>query len=178
MIFLCFIPLNDTFIKAEYQMTVFISYRHTDRDKALAINEKLKRENIPTYLDVLDPESQTTDDITSIITRNIVRCTHLIAVISSATTLSWWVPFEIGEATITERRIASYKTGYGELPEYLKKWPQMTSDAHLDLFIKTYNGDRTIAMEGLINQRYSKETNKNNAENFHSDLRNKIMRGY
>ena len=45
-------------------MPVFISYRHTDRAHAMAINSRLIQANIKTYLDVLDPESQTTDDIT------------------------------------------------------------------------------------------------------------------
>jgi hypothetical protein len=45
-------------------MPVFISYRHSDRSHAIAISTRLKQANIKTYLDVLDPESQTTDDIT------------------------------------------------------------------------------------------------------------------
>lgn len=159
-------------------MTVFISYRHTDRDKALYINERLRRENITTYLDVLDIESQTTDDITMTITNNITKCTHLIAIISHTTSQSWWVPFEIGEATISSRRIASYKTGYNELPDYLKKWPQMTTDEHLSLFIKAYKNEKQIATEGLINNRYSKSSNNLHADNFHRELKNKIIRGY
>lgn len=57
-------------------MPVFISYRHTDRVQAMAINARLKLANIKTYLDVLDTESQQTDDITAVITRNITECTH------------------------------------------------------------------------------------------------------
>jgi hypothetical protein len=38
-------------------MPVFISYRHTDRVQAMAINARLKQANIKTYLDVLDAES-------------------------------------------------------------------------------------------------------------------------
>ncbi|PTT60867.1 molecular chaperone Tir, partial [Pseudomonas sp. HMWF007] len=86
-------------------MPVFISYRHTDRDQAIEINSRLKKANINTYLDVLDAESQSTEDITAVITRNITQCTHLLAVVSERTALSWWVPFEIGEATISNRRI-------------------------------------------------------------------------
>jgi MTH538 TIR-like domain (DUF1863). len=90
-------------------MPVFISYRHSDRPHAIAINTRLIQANIKTYFDVLDPESQTTDDITGVITRNITACTHLLAVISENTAQSWWVPFEIGEATISNRRICSYQ---------------------------------------------------------------------
>jgi hypothetical protein len=63
-------------------MPVFISYRHMDRPHAMNINSRLMQANIRTYLDVLDPESQTTDDITGVITRNITECTHLLAVVS------------------------------------------------------------------------------------------------
>ena len=107
-------------------MPVFISYRHMDRAHAININTRLIQANIKTYLDVLDAESQTTDDITGVITRNISECTHLLAVVSEKTALSWWVPFEIGEATITNRRICSFKTGPTELPLYLDKWPKLT----------------------------------------------------
>lgn len=62
-------------------MPVFISYRHTDRSHAIAISTRLIRANIKTYFDVLDPESQTTDDITGVITRNITECTHLLAIV-------------------------------------------------------------------------------------------------
>lgn len=102
-------------------MPVFISYRHTDRVQAMAINARLKQANIKTYLDVLDAESQTTDDITGVITRNITDCTHLLAVVSEKTAQSWWVPFEIGEATISNRRICSYQIGPSALPLYLDK---------------------------------------------------------
>lgn len=74
----------------------------------------------------MDVESQPTDDITSVITRRIAESTHLIAVVSGKTAQSWWVPFEIGEATNSNRRVCSYKTSVSELPEYLDKWPQMT----------------------------------------------------
>ncbi len=69
-------------------MPVFISYRHMDRAYAVNINTRLMQANIKTYLDVLDAESQTTDDITGVITRNISECTHLLAVVSEKTALS------------------------------------------------------------------------------------------
>lgn len=159
-------------------MTVFISYRHTDREKAITINNKLRNSGISTYLDVLDSESQTTDDITGVITVNISRCSHLIAVISPSTSQSWWVPFEIGEATISGRRIASFNSGYGSLPEYLKKWPQMTNDDHINLFIKAYLEEGSSIRSGVLNEGYSKQTNRTYANDFHSNLKNKILRGY
>ncbi|WP_192559515.1 toll/interleukin-1 receptor domain-containing protein [Pseudomonas allokribbensis] len=163
-------------------MPVFISYRHTDRDQAIEINSRLKKANINTYLDVLDAESQSTEDITAVITRNITQCTHLLAVVSERTALSWWVPFEIGEATISNRRICSFKTGGTELPEYLEKWPKMTKATDIDLFIESYKSEliseRSISLESIVGSESLHKINKSNADKFHSELKTKIRRGY
>jgi hypothetical protein len=160
-------------------MPVFISYRHSDRDQAMAINNHLKSNGIETYLDVLDEESKSTDDITSVITKNIMRCTHLIAVVSESTAQSWWVPFEIGEATISYRRIASYRTGYSALPEYLSKWPQMVNVNHLDMFIQSYRTEGAQSRLGMesYGDAIKRKFTSSDAENFHRSLKSKI-RGY
>ncbi|MBP5957540.1 toll/interleukin-1 receptor domain-containing protein [Pseudomonas anatoliensis] len=161
-------------------MPVFISYRHMDRAHAMAINSRLIRANIKTYLDVLDPESQTTDDITGVITRNITECTHLLAVVSEKTALSWWVPFEIGEATISNRRICSFRTGPAELPLYLDKWPKLSTESDLDFFIDAYREEvsnkRSMSLESMSES--VKGTYKRNADMFHEQLKNRIRRGF
>lgn len=161
-------------------MPVFISYRHMDRPQAMAINSQLMQANIKTYLDVLDPESQTTDDITEVITRNITECTHLLAVVSEKTALSWWVPFEIGEATISNRRICSFKTGPTELPLYLDRWPKLSTNSDLDFFIDAYREEvsnkRSMTLDSS-NESFS-GTYKRNAEIFHEQLKNRIRRGF
>ncbi|RON70641.1 toll/interleukin-1 receptor domain-containing protein [Pseudomonas fluorescens] len=161
-------------------MPVFISYRHMDRAHAMAINSRLMQANIKTYLDVLDPESQTTDDITGVITRNITECTHLLAVVSEKTALSWWVPFEIGEATISNRRICSFKTGPAELPLYLDKWPKLSTDSDLNFFIDAYREEvsskRSMSLESMSES--VKGTYKRNADMFHEQLKNRIRRGF
>ena len=161
-------------------MPVFISYRHSDRPHAIAINSRLKQANIKTYLDVLDPESQTTDDITGVITRNITECTHLLAVVSERTAHSWWVPFEIGEATISNRRICSFKTGPAELPLYLDKWPKLSTDKDLEFFIDAYREEvatkRSMTLDSINESLCG--TSKRNAELFHDQLKNRIRRGF
>lgn len=52
-------------------MPVFISYRHSDRQKAFEVANILKLNNIRYYLDVIDDESRGTNDITEVITKNI-----------------------------------------------------------------------------------------------------------
>ena len=161
-------------------MPVFISYRHMDRPQAMAINSRLIQANIKTYLDVLDPESQTTDDITGVITRNITECTHLLAVVSEQTALSWWVPFEIGEATISNRRICSFRTGPARLPEYLDKWPKLSTASDLNFFIDAYREEvsskRSMTLDSS-NESFS-GTYKRNADLFHEQLKNRIRRGF
>lgn len=158
-------------------MTVFISYRHSDRSCAIEIDNYLRRSGIETYLDVLDPESQTSRNITEVITKNIARSTHMIAVISHDTAKSWWVPFEIGEATISATRISSYRTGYTALPEYLEMWPQMTRMNHLSLFVEEYRREKTVALNrrGIFD---SATSGKDAAENFHKSLKGRITRGF
>ncbi|WCM51885.1 toll/interleukin-1 receptor domain-containing protein [Pseudomonas sp. WJP1] len=163
-------------------MPVFISYRHMDRAHAIHINTRLIQANIKTYLDVLDAESQTTDDITGVITRNISECTHLLAVVSEKTALSWWVPFEIGEATITNRRICSFKTGPTELPLYLDKWPKLTSDRDIEFFIDAYRNEltvkRSMSLESVTGSESVRSVNRTNADRFHTDLKSRITRGF
>ncbi|WPN30657.1 toll/interleukin-1 receptor domain-containing protein [Pseudomonas sp. P5_109] len=163
-------------------MSVFISYRHMDRAYAVKINARLIQANIKTYLDVLDAESQTTDDITGVITRNISECTHLLAVVSEKTALSWWVPFEIGEATITNRRICSFKTGPTELPLYLDKWPKLTNDRDIEFFIDAYRNEatqkRAMGLQSVTGSESARSVNKSNADRFHADLKSRIIRGF
>lgn len=161
-------------------MPVFISYRHTDRVAAMEINRLLQSSNITTYLDVMDAESRTTDDITTVIGEHITACTHLIALVSNDTALSWWVPFEIGEATITERRIATYQIGSSELPIYLDKWPIMKKPDDIKLFIAEYKADslaysaeRSMGMEDF----FGSASAGRNADSFHANLKRKIRLG-
>jgi hypothetical protein len=153
-----------------------------DRAYAININTRLIQANIKTYLDVLDAESQTTDDITGVITRNISECTHLLAVVSEKTALSWWVPFEIGEATITNRRICSFKTGPTELPLYLDKWPKLSSDRDIEFFIDAYRNEstlkRSMSLESVTGSESVRSVNRTNADRFHTDLKSRIIRGF
>ncbi|MVV51223.1 toll/interleukin-1 receptor domain-containing protein [Pseudomonas sp. PB120] len=161
-------------------MPVFISYRHTDRVQAMHVNNRLVRANIKTYFDVLDTESQHTDDITAVITRNITECTHLLAVVSQETAKSWWVPFEIGEATISNRRICSFKIGPSELPLYLDKWPKLSGEADINFFIDAYR-EETLSSRSMGLESFSESIRsvyKRDADLFHDKLKTRIRRGF
>jgi TIR domain len=70
-------------------MPVFISHKSTDKPQALMIADYLDARGVSTYVDVLDPILQTTDDITGVIVRRVRQCTHLMAVTSVTTVNSW-----------------------------------------------------------------------------------------
>jgi len=158
-------------------MPVFISYRHADVNLATRIYNRLNTSGINAYLDRFDGESQTTDNITQVITQRIKESTHLIAVVSNTTSQSWWVPFEIGEATITERRIATYQASHASLPEYLEKWPIMRYDRHLDFFIQAYREEGPSIRSRVLNESldaYGRQQQKPSAGNFHKSLKSSI----
>lgn len=174
-------------------MSVFISYRHIDRMTAFQIAHQFDANNIKYYLDVTDDESKSTDDITEVITQNIKKSTHLLAIISPNTSGSWWVPFEIGQATISNRRICSYAVTNSSLdlsgmsfrflanhlPDYLQKWPVLVSRADLDKFIQQYNADNISSgiedsRGGMFDSLNRSELTKAGADNFHKNLKRQL----
>lgn len=160
-------------------MPVFISHKDVDSDAALKIRSHLESKKIRCYVDVLDEKISTTEDITNRITEVIGRCTHLIAVMSNATEKSWWVPFEVGEATFGFRRIASYDLGsnYG-FPDYLKKWPVMKTPTHLDMFASSYHADADRVKDLNKSAAEMPFTTRIQVDEFHKNLKTKIARGY
>lgn len=169
-------------------MPVFISYRSKDRIMALAVAQKLRGYSIEFYLDVIDEESINASDITDVITKNIKRCSHLMAIISPNTQGSWWVPFEIGEATATNRRICSFAyntNGYALtkatmysyasfLPEYLQKWPILLNEQDIENFIFQYKKDKeNYAIFDSINKDSTSfgTLSKYGADEFHKNLK-------
>lgn len=130
-------------------MPVFISHKREDSSEAAVIATILTNASIQVYIDLLDPELKTTDDITAVLLKRLADCTHLMAVVSDYTERSWWVPFEIGAATQSDRRISTFTRLGRQLPDYLSKWPVLSQYSHLDKFIAEYRSDqRVIALTG------------------------------
>jgi hypothetical protein len=138
----------------------------------------LREYDIECYLDVLDGDSRqaNSEQITKIITENISKSTHLIAVTSRNTDASWWVPFEIGEATITNCRIATYRKELTNLPEYLHQWPAMKRLSDLESFIRAYKQDSRNIIFGSMESRSHRSTNitESSADTFHKDLKRRL----
>lgn len=152
-------------------MSVFISHRNADNALARHVFLFLRERGISCYIDDLDKDAKTTDDITALLLDRLSCTSHLIAVVTQNTEGSWWVPFEIGVATESAKRIASYTRYRSLLPEYLLKWPAMQSDPDLDAFALAYRKDRPIvekrAYEGVSARRADAET-------FHRSLKASI----
>jgi len=125
-------------------MPVFISHRRADTSTALRVDNRLKSHGIQTYLDVLDPTLQSAENVTQQILAGLAPCTHLMAIVSTETAGSWWVPFEIGVATDADKRISSFCIAAVTLPDYLRVWPVLTRDEHIDAFARRYLSDRLI----------------------------------
>lgn len=155
-------------------MPVFISHRSTDSDAALKVSLRLRAHGIDTYLDVLDPELQGVENVTQRILDGLRRCTHLLAVISTATAGSWWVPFEIGVATDAEQRITSYALSAVSLPDYLRIWPVLTRDEHIDLFARRYLEDKVV-LEKSWKLSEARATAIRDASDFHRFLKRDLQ---
>ncbi|BCS54327.1 toll/interleukin-1 receptor domain-containing protein [Geobacter sp. SVR] len=143
-------------------MPIFIS--HTTQDDALArrVYSRLKiNHNIDCYIDDMDKElasKRGTSQLTQLLVDRLRRCDTVLAVVSSNTKNSWWVPFEIGTAREMPRIITSFTslpdrlsyTAQECLPEYLLEWPRFRSDSDIDLFARQYKQKSLILESGRV----------------------------
>lgn len=98
----------------------------------------------------------------------MATCSHLIAVVSSSTAKSWWVPWEIGVASERTMPLASYTSSPSLLPDYLRTWPYLS-------------GVSDIAAYTEEAQRFDRETKSLTAsasrpgwQDFHSRLKSRL----
>ena len=131
---------------------VFISHKGDDMALAEDIGEILYDNRVQSYLDRWDPAVDGDSPGLEEHIRNVIRDTPIIlVVVTENTSLSWWVPFEIGVARETESQIATFlsvdetsgKTV--ELPSYLGKWPILARMTELRLWARAVaSSSRTL----------------------------------
>ena len=97
-----------------------------------------------------------------------------MAVVSGNTQKSWWVPFEIGVASELERRITSFELSKTDIPDFLGKWPIIKNQKELDLFIKFYKKDKSIALEESHVFDSASPSPVDSADKFHRELKASI----
>lgn len=116
---------------------VFISHKKEDAVQAALIAKYLSVNGLRVYLDAIDLQLEKSGpDLADYIRAQLDECTQLLAVISTQTQASWWVPWEIGVATEKERFLASFISGNATVPDYLAKWPYLRTNADLDVYIR------------------------------------------
>jgi hypothetical protein len=154
-------------------MSVFVSHRSSDDVKARQIRDFLVHQGIRCYLDDLDEGLRTADDIAAAVQQRLNECSRLLAVVSAATAGSWWVPFEIGLGTAKDTRIASFRLIWIDLPQYLTKWPILSSDSDLLQYARLYNADGRVLLEKGL-QSESRSSRLQSAADFHKALKHAL----
>lgn len=114
---------------------LFVSHRRDDTAQATHVAALAKAEGFQVWLDVENPSLQTVvqrhlaglaspRDVALVIEMALLNCTHVIAVMTSNTRGSTWVPYEYGrvkDSSPHSRRAASWiESSAGNLPEYLE----------------------------------------------------------
>lgn len=155
---------------------IFISHKKEDSEQANIIANELRRFGIDFYLDVLDPRiNDSGEELSNYLLDKLNQCSHLLAVLSYNTRLSWWVPFEIGIATEKLYPISTYMsfTSKSNIPEYLWKWPVLRTSEDLNQYIQLLNktSQAFLNEEKKYWQYSSKGIPQNYADAFHRRLK-------
>lgn len=107
---------------------IFLSHVSIDKAAVKSIADYIMdKADIDVYLDIHDNELQNAVDrgdsaeITALIERGIAHSSHAMCLISEKTIGSWWVPYELGYAKKSGKKISSLKLkGTVDLPDFLK----------------------------------------------------------
>lgn len=157
---------------------VFISHKNSDASLAEKVARRVRINGLDTYLDTID-DALVKDgpELADILLERMGKCQQLIAVVSSSTKDSWWVPWEIGVGSEKAFRMASYSESYVSLPSYLKKWPALHTNRHIDLYCEYSKRTEVILnsrMRTAINEDRKVEIRKSEALDFHTLLKSAI----
>jgi hypothetical protein len=159
---------------------VFIS--HTDSDTAVAekVARRVRANGLETYLDTVDDALlKDGPDLADHLLRRMGECQQLIAVVSTQTKDSWWVPWEIGVGSEKGFRMASYSESHVSLPSYLEKWPTLHSEGDIDLYSQHSKLTETAisrSIHGVVTEDAKVRVRKAEAMDFHKVLRAVLLR--
>lgn len=156
-------------------MKVFVSHQRADSQLASTVAHRLQAyHHIECYLDLIDPEaSKTGDKLGEYLRVQMGLCTQLLAVVSQNTKASWWVPWEIGISTEKDQPIATYAGDNTTLPEYLRKWPYLRSQAELDEYARVSKAtEQSYIREKSF--RTEASARHSSTQQFYRDLRTRL----
>ena len=138
---------------------VFLSLKSEDKETAIRIGNYILEAGIDIYLDKNDAGLQGAvkngddENIVKYIEKGIQASTHMMCIISQATQISWWVPYEIGFAKKSGKAISSLKLkGISNLPSYLKIVRQLNNIKMLNQYLEEIS-------YGVITEPYYSSTN-------------------
>ncbi|WP_341234081.1 toll/interleukin-1 receptor domain-containing protein [uncultured Sulfitobacter sp.] len=154
---------------------VFVSHKNTDSLLAERVARRVRANGLETYLDTVDDALlKDGPDLADHLLRRMNECQQLIAVVSSTTKDSWWVPWEIGVGSEKGFRMASFSETYVILPSYLEKWPALHTDQHIDLYCQYSKQTETVMnrrMREALTEDRRVQVRKSEALDFHKQLR-------
>ena len=129
------------------KVKVFISYNRKDLPEALALSMDLSDDRVPNDMDELHGNLPTTNPrvLVNTIHSAISDCSHLIVVLSETTMKSHWVPYEIGYAVAKNLYVVTYGVSFEIVPQYLRVWPNLSTQKHLDGFIARFKRKYRLA---------------------------------
>jgi len=154
---------------------VFISHKNTDALLAEKVARRVRTNGLETYLDTID-DALVKDgpELADVLLARMGQCQQLIAVVSSQTRDSWWVPWEIGVGSEKGFRMASYSESYVSLPSYLEKWPALHTERHIDLYCEYSKQTETVLnrrMRDVLTEDRRTQVRKSEALDFHKQLK-------
>jgi hypothetical protein len=159
---------------------IFVSHQNSDTATATAIAVELRRfPDVSTYVDALDMHLlQGASDLGAHFRKALADCTHLMAVVSTRTQSSWWVPFEIGMATEKDYPISSYAVeNVQNLLDYLKKWPYLRDREDLTKYVDSARRTGRSTLIEDMRKVADAAQRRNYSDAFHRDLK-KVLGQY
>lgn len=158
-----------------YGIKVFLSHKNEDAEIAGAIAYRLRNHHqIDVYLDVIDRNlDRSGPDLADYIRAEMSKCTQLLAVISSKTSSSQWVPWEIGVATEKEQPLASFVDPTATMPEFLRKWPYLRTMVDVDRYAAV-SKDTRLVFEGSLRKSTASTARRTSFRDFHQTLKREL----
>lgn len=149
---------------------IFLSHISIDKAAVKGIAEYImEKADIDVYLDIHDDDLQRavsrgdSEEITALIERGISSSSHAMCLISEETVNSWWVPYELGYAKKSGKKISSLKLkGVVELPDFLKIGTLIHGTKSLNEYIEQVIRDYKIIKSHVsINESLESHSNSN-----------------
>ena len=155
-------------------MKVFVSHKNSDELVARRVSSRVEANGLEVYLDAVDPAlGKDGPQLADYLLERMGECQQLIAVVSSTTALSWWVPWEIGVGSEKGFRMASFAAESVELPTYLEKWPSLRSMRDVNSYSqlsKTVDNRIRNATRSFMSESARMSLRRDKAAQFHRDL--------